>query len=683
MKRLLLTLLLLLSVFSIFSQQTKIDSLKTQLELKKANEEKIEILAELNTMLINTSNPDKSLTYFLEMAKISKLLNRNELESRSYKYIAECYMKIGDFENAEKYAFEALKISSNSNDTNFYLLDINQLGRVYHHFQKYDLAIETFNKGIARHKTSPQGTFISTIFSNLGSAYGQKGEIENQINSYLEGSKLADKFKNYTAKSFALYNIAYLYMDLNQYEKSEKYYLLALKDSAQIKLKAYVYMNHHGLGNNYSRWGKYQKALKHNKIALDYYKLTGNKLYQFDVLNNIAVVYSGMNNPSKSIEYANLALKLAIELDHKLAIAGAKQTLANGLVSLKKYDEAENILLQIARDTIDTKIISLETKSAIYQNLSSVYEGKKNYTKSLDFFKKYKSSNDSILINQRDSNVSEIETKYQTEKKEKENLQLKADNAEQALSLAEENKQKWLFGGGLIGVTFLSLVFWRKYKSEEKAKKVISIQKDEIVEQKEVIETLQKDLHHRVKNNLAIINRFIDVVKDEFNNEAFETKLIELQNRITSINEVHEQLYNSEDATKLGVKKYIEKLKLNIEKTYSNRNITVEQQINESVDMKADKSFPIGLIVNEFLTNSFKYAFPDNMKGKVLIDINESDSHYNLNLSDDGKGFPEGFDGSSSKTFGLRIMKLLTQQIDGTFQIDGSNGVKLTIQFPK
>ena len=114
-------------------------------------------------------------------------------------------------------------------------------------------------------------------------------------------------------------------------------------------------------------------------------------------------------------------------------------------------------------------------------------------------------------------------------------------------------------------------MFWRKYKSEKKAKRIIIIQKDAIVEQKEVIETLQKDLHHRVKNNLAIINRFIDVIKEEFNDKAFDTKLVELQNRIASINEVHQQLYNNKDAAKLGVKKYIEKLTQNIENTFKKK----------------------------------------------------------------------------------------------------------------
>jgi len=395
------------------------------------------------------------------------------------------------------------------------------------------------------------------------------------------------------------------------------------------------------------------------------------------------VVYRKMKQPNKVLDISKKTLKIAQDLNHKGAIFVANYTSATAYLDLEKYSKAESLFLNILKDSINPRVLSKENLGKTYDNLFHVYQGKKNYEKSLYYLKKYKAINDSILIRQRDSNVSEIETKYQTEKKEKENLQLKADNAEQVLSLEKEKNNKWILGSGLLSVSLLSLVFWKKYKSEEKAKKIITLQKDEIVEQKEVIETLQKDLHHRVKNNLAIINRFIDVVKEEFNNEAFDAKLIELQNRISSINEVHQQLYNNNDATKLGLKKYIDKLKQNIENTFSNENITVKQSIDDCVNLKADKSFPVGLIINEFLTNSFKYAFPDSEKGIISININESVNHYNIELADNGKGFPKGFEGSNSKTFGLRIMKLLTQQINGTFNIDGSNGVKLNIQFPK
>jgi two-component sensor histidine kinase len=200
--------------------------------------------------------------------------------------------------------------------------------------------------------------------------------------------------------------------------------------------------------------------------------------------------------------------------------------------------------------------------------------------------------------------------------------------------------------------------------------------------QKEVIESLQKELHHRVKNNLSIIDTFIEVAKEEFEDGRFSKKLSELQNRINSINEVHLQLYKNEDVTSLNLRKYIDTLANNVADSFSNKNIEIEKSIQEKLNLHADKSFPVGLIVNEFLTNSYKYAFGTNT-GIVKIEMQESRETYQLSLSDNGKGLPENFDIENSESFGLRIIKLLAEQLNGNFELTSNNGVSLTIKFPK
>ena len=121
------------------------------------------------------------------------------------------------------------------------------------------------------------------------------------INAYLKAAEYANKLKNHLAKSHSLYCIGNAYTDLEQFQKAEKYYLMALKDSALIDNPIYINIHHHGLGLTYSRWGQYKKAIKHNKIALKNYRLVGNKLYEFDVLNNMAVAYNHMSDNQKSI----------------------------------------------------------------------------------------------------------------------------------------------------------------------------------------------------------------------------------------------------------------------------------------------------------------------------------------------------------------------------------------------
>ena len=218
---------------------------------------------------------------------------------------------------------------------------------------------------------------------------------------------------------------------------------------------------------------------------------------------------------------------------------------------------------------------------------------------------------------------------------------------------------------GLSAVALSAFFIWRRYRMESKAKQTISSQKD-------VIENLQKELHHRIKNNLSIIDTFVEVVKDEFKDKKFEEKLTELQNRIQSINEIHKQLYTNTDVTHLNMKKYIHSL-TSLITTSLNSEIPIKQNIDESVHLNANQSFPVGLIINEFLTNSIKYAFPKKT-GSITIEMNKTEESYHLLIADNGKGLPKGFDINTTPSFGLRIIKTLSQQLKGTFELLSENG---------
>ena len=306
---------------------------------------------------------------------------------------------------------------------------------------------------------------------------------------------------------------------------------------------------------------------------------------------------------------------------------------------------------------------------SLYNSLYKVDKHNKNYKEALFYHEKLKHLNDSILKAQRDSKVAEVETRYQTEKKEKENLKLKAEKAQQELLLAKESKQNtYLSAGILIAITGLG-IFAFYYRRNKR--------------QKDLIEHLQKDLHHRIKNNLAVIDALIEDIKDEFDDTNIHAKLNELQNRINSINEIHRQLYFNKDITHLNLKTYLDKISHSIQESFGKNDVTIDNKVPESFKLEVNTSFPIGLIVNEFLTNSFKYAFDGQSNGKITIDLIEKGRNYVLKLSDNGKGLPPDLDIENLDSFGLSIMQLLAKQLKGIFRIQSKNGVQIEIEFPK
>jgi two-component sensor histidine kinase len=268
-----------------------------------------------------------------------------------------------------------------------------------------------------------------------------------------------------------------------------------------------------------------------------------------------------------------------------------------------------------------------------------------------------------------------ISTKFLTEEKDKENLTLKQEKAAQTLLTEKERTQKLAIGVGFV-VSIIGLAFF--FIAYNKNKK----QKEEIEKQKVLVEDLQRELHHRLKNNLSFIDFFITLAKGKFPDPAYREKLDELQNRINSMFEVHKQLFKKEDVTSVNAQIYIRTLMENVQKAYDRPNIMLSQNV-EDISLRADISFPIGLIINEFVTNSYKYAFPNNERGVISISLKVDRENYQLNLADNGKGLPVGFDIDKLDSFGMETIKLLTVEYKGTFKFSGSDGTRMDITFPK
>jgi len=647
-----------LIVLNSSSQQSKIDSLKIELKKESSKEKKNEILESLNKLLISHGNlENESIPYFVQMASLSKELGKVNLETRAYRYLSECYMRKEDFINAELLAVKSLNINDSLNNIENYLIDINQLGRVYHHFQKHQKAIEIYKKGIAAYQTKPIGKIISTIYSNLGLTYSSIGEKEKAIDYYLKGAELAEKTEDYQLKSQAFYNIAWMYMNLEQYEKAERYFFNALKDSLKFELQTYTNRNHHGLGVNYSRWGKYEMALKHNNIALKYYRKTGNKLYEFDVLNNIAVVYVKMDQPRKVIDYADKALKIAENINHRLAINGAKQTLSFAYIDLGQYNYAEKYLLEIAKDTVDINLISRETKMSIYKNLSSVYKGKKDFKKSLMYFTKFKNVNDSILIDKRDSNITEIETKYQTEKKEKENLQLIADIIKQDLLIEKKNRQKQLFAslfGATIIVVLIIVIYTRNKRHELLYNAQLDIARAKQIEHQKIGEDLH-DQKAKILEGIVI--------------ELKKNKNITLANKVNEIKESIRKLSRELSQVSFEESEFDEQI-ITLLATYDTKNISLHQKglfnikwntINNTIKRN------LFIVIREGISNSYNHS---NAK-RVNLDFQRKGKQLYITITDDGKGFDK-----NKVIFGLGFtnMKMRINEINGNIKIESEKG---------
>ena len=197
-------------------------------------------------------------------------------------------------------------------------------------------------------------------------------------------------------------------------------------------------------------------------------------------------------------------------------------------------------------------------------------------------------------------------------------------------------------------------------------------------EQKEV---LLREIHHRVKNNLAIVISLLNFQIRNNRSEELNRMILDIQMRIRSMALIHEHLYRSEDLDRIPLASYIDSLAYMIATAYSGRRVNVEKEL-EAIDVSIETALPIGLIINELLTNAFKYAFPAGEEGDLHIRLARGEGQTCLlDISDNGVGLPDSATPDSGKSLGLYIVSLLVAQLDGTLEIDRSNGTAFHITF--
>jgi len=454
----------------------------------------------------------------------------------------------------------------------------------------------------------------------------------------------------------------------------------------------------------YYRLGDYKKSRQYYKLSKQAY-IQKNQLKTASADNNIGLTFSEENELDSANYYFNKALStLKINLkDPEITrfISVVYGNKASILVKQKKYDEALPFFLNELKKNKD-KGSDYETVRTAYSKLANLYYEKndiKTTLKYLDslksflekhpsvyvqqkflnlkakcllinnnfplankYFKKYKmqiDSIESIRINQR-YQIAKI--KFENKKRDKELLLNKQNLVLQKITNKYQNIGLVLLGFILIG--FILFIIKIIYDN-----KIIVAQKISTQQALEEQNILLKEVHHRVKNNLQIIASILDLQNTEINNKKLKNILEDGQNRIQSIALIHQQLYQSENISDISIDSYINTLINHIATSNSNPNICFKINTN-NIRFSINTAVPLGLIINELITNIYKHAFNKFEKGNVFIEITKTTSHlFKLIISDNGKGLPRDFNLLSNKSLGLKLVKILTHQLKGKIKI--------------
>ncbi len=196
-------------------------------------------------------------------------------------------------------------------------------------------------------------------------------------------------------------------------------------------------------------------------------------------------------------------------------------------------------------------------------------------------------------------------------------------------------------------------------------------------------EVMLREIHHRVKNNIQIISSLLRLQSRRLDDEKARAALADSQNRIRSMALIHEKLYQTDDFARIDMGEYFESMASHLQTVYREQANRFSLRVEaDQIKLDINRAIPIGLIVNELVTNAMKHAFPDGRAGAIFIRLLRSgEDHFELTVKDDGIGLPESVRRDGGNTFGLEIVRELAHQIDGVQEIRNDGGTEVVIRF--
>lgn len=513
----------------------------------------------------------------------------------------------------------------------------------------------------------------SSSFPFSALAYGltssRAGENEKSLDLMLEGMSWLRGEKDKFKEASFYWRIQGVFLKQRNYIKAKEYGLKGAEVSdkyGMVMTRARILL---GLYQVYLYEKDFDKALDALNTALATFldKKAEDRVY--NAYTGKAEVFLAMNELDSTAYYLNKALEYEVP-DFTYDILLNNYVKAGLFIKQGKLQDAEKLLLD-GLAIVEGKNRPYWEKDLV-DKLSSISFQRNRLADAYQYLRRFESLKDSIYFLEQDRTIHELETKYQ--------------NAEQKQEIAELNilneRRKFINRMTFIGLIFsliiLGFIFWL-YRINRRNRAILQIKNDEIAKALDEKELLLREIHHRVKNNLQVISSLLNLQTKFVEDDSALSALNEGKNRVKSMALIHQNLYQEDNLTGIEIKSYFEELCQTLFDSYniSEDQIHLKLDIQE-INLDVDTVIPLGLIMNELITNALKYAFGAGENGIIEIELREENDKVYLSVKDDGKGMKEE-DLSNSKSFGYKLIKAFLRKLDATIEFENSEGTHVSL----
>jgi two-component sensor histidine kinase len=544
------------------------------------------------------------------------------------------------------------------------------------------LQLSSLEKALALYQ-SIHYPLLQGVYGNLAVLYYSKTNYKQAMSYAILALKTADDNHDTTMQLCELANqIAIMLNRQGQYEQAIPYFFRALERAEAYHEHATIYVIAANIATTYSRLNQPLKAKALLEgIAEKYEQPKDNATIDYRLAGCFLRIYVALADYDRARPHAE---KLKRLLQKNIPTMGITQkmeihvTLADYYLATRQTKEAAAQLK--ANDSLVTADGTAFRKAASEYLWFRVDTAQGQYADAVHRLLTSKAINDSLFTATKSQQIHQLEVEFDTKKKEDQIRLLNRETQLEKVNLHQANLIKNVsFAGGFLALVIAGLLL-RQNRIKQKNSRLILQKNGQLEHLVKEREWLVKEVHHRVKNNLYTVICLLESQATYLEDDA----LLAVQNsghRIYAMSLIHQKLYQTEDIGVIDMKDYITEFVYYLKDSFgSPSNIRIGLEI-EPLSVAVAHAIPLGLIINESVTNAFKYAFPGGQDGLISVRLFRTGRKIVLTVADDGKGFDYTPDDSGRNSFGMGLMEGLTREIRGTFSLDPTKGTTIAVSF--
>lgn len=546
-------------------------------------------------------------------------------------------------------------------------------GIFYKNLNRFDESEAHFNKYEAYHEKRGHKSRVAAVNMAKANLFSDKGDLTRSMESASRALKLTEELQDTTAMIRAGSKLGFLLSEVGSYDEALSYHRLSLKLSKEIGDAREENIAYSNLAIVFEKQNMLDSALAAYTKAYHVGKTLPDAYGRVLDSHNMANILSKMNQNEASLPYTRECMSLADSID--IPSLRVLSRLIFAQIKLQMEDEDTAIIIL---DSLITEInhdIGLKDRMELHGLSATAHAQKGDFEAAFNHHQTFKTLSDSLISLESRNKINELEIQYESEKKQQKIAFLDLENQTSKALIKQKDRTILIGGIGLFLVTLFSIglyILIRKYLRQQKELSKALHDKD----------LLLREIHHRVKNNLQIVSSLLSLQGRSIDDASALNAINAGKSRVRSMALIHQSLYQRENLTGVNVQEYMRKLCTELFHTYNvdESKVTLNMGV-EQIELDVDTLVPLGLIVNELITNSLKYAFPEGKEGKLSVKLALSQDVLLLEVSDNGVGYNEA--DVRENSFGRKLIGSLVKQLEGVLNTDSAQGTRVRLEVHK